>query len=849
MIKLKNVYKQYISKKNDKTTALNNITLEFENNGMTFILGKSGSGKTTLLNVIGGLDCCDSGEIEILDISNKKFDEKDYDSYRNTYVGFIFQDFNLLEEYNVYDNITIALKLQKKTIDESKLNDLLLKLNLIDFKNRKVNELSGGQKQRVAIARALIKNPKIILADEPTGNLDSETSKQVLDLLKEISKEKLVIIVSHDKESAKNYGDRIIEIKDGNIISDSKKNITNIHHNKYKSIESKLPFRECIKLGWSSISHKKAKLFFTILLSTFAMLFLSLSFLLATYNTSKSHARYLKQNNNSYIQIEKKKYSGNFDKKGTTKVLQAKDIENITSLLGSKQYDLVYKFSNEYENVNIVDLMNLNVILDIESDNTDLYTNPELIPEFVEIDNLSRLDNLLGNIPSDFNEIVISNYIADLIIKYGISTNSKNEYNLYEKYYPSDYNELLKTDKRFNLGNLDNVKIVGILQYDLSKFEKLKDSKTINNEIEIGLPKELSELSNFIYNKIYVKKGFVEFYNSKQSNKLSTEYDYEIISNNFELKDSSYNTTINFLNDEIEYYNGNEWIKTKQLNNNEMLLNIQQTKNFNLIDYMEKFEAYMNSHKELDELQAEKDFFANYVDLSIIGKKVKIKINNDESYEDVDNIEIIGLVGKINDKNETYFSKELLSKYVGNNLSVTGIGIIENNEKNLEKYLSIFPINNKYSARTPYSESILLLVETIAMLKKITFYLSIAFVLFTVVLISNFIFTSINYQKRNIGILRALGTRQNDIIKIFVLEGFIISIFTGLISTIGLISVSNIINNTILNGTSMALTPFIINVQVVFTLFITIFAIIIISSVVPLIKFSKMKPVDVIYNK
>ena len=165
MIELKNVVKKYKSKKGHTTTALNNISIKFDNKGMTFILGKSGSGKSTMLNVIGGLDKYDSGDIIILGKSTKNFRKADFDSYRNTYVGFVFQEFNILEDYNVYENIVLALQLQKKDIDKNKIDELLEKLELKNLKTRKVNELSGGQKQRVAIARALIKDPKIILAD------------------------------------------------------------------------------------------------------------------------------------------------------------------------------------------------------------------------------------------------------------------------------------------------------------------------------------------------------------------------------------------------------------------------------------------------------------------------------------------------------------------------------------------------------------------------------------------------------------------------------------------------------------------------------------------------------------
>ncbi|HCC04097.1 MAG TPA: ABC transporter permease, partial [Clostridiales bacterium] len=186
--------------------------------GMVFILGKSGSGKSTLLNVIGGLDKYDKGEIIINGKSTNQFKEKDYDAFRNTYMGFIFQEFNLIEDYSVEQNIKLALELQKKEATDDEIERILKKVELTEVSKRKINELSGGQKQRIAIARAVIKNPEIILADEPTGNLDSQTGEQIWKILKDLSKEKLVIVVSHDKESANIYADRIIEIQDGNII-------------------------------------------------------------------------------------------------------------------------------------------------------------------------------------------------------------------------------------------------------------------------------------------------------------------------------------------------------------------------------------------------------------------------------------------------------------------------------------------------------------------------------------------------------------------------------------------------------------------------------------------------------
>lgn len=220
MLELKNVSKTYTTKKGVNVKALDDVSIKFEETGMVFILGKSGSGKSTMLNLLGGLDKYDEGEILIKGKSSKAFTQSEFDSYRNTYVGFIFQEYNILPEFTVGANIALAMELQGKKADNESLNKLLDEVDLTGHANRKPNELSGGQKQRVAIARALIKEPEIIMADEPTGALDSKTGKQVFETLQKLSKTRLVIIVSHDREFAEYYGDRVIEMSDGKIISD-----------------------------------------------------------------------------------------------------------------------------------------------------------------------------------------------------------------------------------------------------------------------------------------------------------------------------------------------------------------------------------------------------------------------------------------------------------------------------------------------------------------------------------------------------------------------------------------------------------------------------------------------------
>ena len=219
MLEVKNLTKIYKSKRRKKVKALDNVSFTLPGHGMVFIIGKSGSGKSTLLNMLGGLDEITEGEIVVNGNRFSSFSPEDYANYRNTCVGFIFQDFHLLDDLTVGENVALSLDLQRSSSDK-KIAEALKRVDLEGYEKRYPVELSGGQKQRVAIARALVKNPTVILADEPTGNLDSKTTGQVLDLLKEISETKLVLIVSHNLNDADKYADRILELSDGKILND-----------------------------------------------------------------------------------------------------------------------------------------------------------------------------------------------------------------------------------------------------------------------------------------------------------------------------------------------------------------------------------------------------------------------------------------------------------------------------------------------------------------------------------------------------------------------------------------------------------------------------------------------------
>ncbi len=246
MFTVNNVTKIYKSKKRNDCLALDGISFQLPEKGLVFIIGKSGSGKSTLLNLLGGLDCPTSGEIRLCGESITQFSEKQRVAYRRSEIGFIFQDFHLLDNLTVEENIRLSLELER-TNNLNLINDILGKVDLYGYNNRYPKELSGGEKQRVAIARALVKNPTVILADEPTGNLDSNTTKQVMDLIKTISKEKLVIIVSHNLYDAYDYADRIIELASGKILNDLQRNPD--YKDEVQVVEDKLVLPMHKKLG------------------------------------------------------------------------------------------------------------------------------------------------------------------------------------------------------------------------------------------------------------------------------------------------------------------------------------------------------------------------------------------------------------------------------------------------------------------------------------------------------------------------------------------------------------------------------------------------------------------------
>lgn len=465
MIEIKNINKTYKPKSKNKVTAIKGVDLEFSRHGLVFLLGKSGSGKSTFLNILGGLDSANTSRIYINEEKLDRFDETTCSNYRNTYVGFIFQEYNLLSELNVYKNIELALQMLGQTGDNhEKIMNVLKRVGLEGLEDRELDELSGGQKQRVAVARALVKEPTIILADEPTGNLDSETSEQIFELFKELSKESLVIVVTHDAEYAHVYGDRIIEISDGEIVSDSKPKADEDHLDIPKMIKPKLPWEFIFKMSIGNVMNNKLRMVVTSVITAFLVAILSAVYTML-YVHDNVNTDLMSLSNQEHLLLTKTVSQGAFfnftfnegegDQITTEideeKLVLATDVaDNANASIYSKTYII-----NETVPFMIADLGLDSTLYETsyvsESDEAMINTINQTALTFVPIEKHEELlNNFIGDMPTSANEVIINSYIADWMINSGLA---------------ESHQALIDNHVTINLEGLNPLTIVGIQSY------------------------------------------------------------------------------------------------------------------------------------------------------------------------------------------------------------------------------------------------------------------------------------------------------------------------------------------------------------------------------------------------
>ncbi|UQS84359.1 ABC transporter ATP-binding protein/permease [Bombilactobacillus thymidiniphilus] len=496
MLQLKNI-KKYFTVGDTTTKALDDVSVAFRSKEFVSILGPSGSGKTTMLNIIGGLDRYDAGDLIIDGKSTSTFKDKDWDAYRNNTVGFIFQNYNIISHLSIMDNVTLGMTLSgvSNATKQVKAQQALERVGLKDHINKKPSQLSGGQLQRVAIARALANDPQILLADEPTGALDTKTSEEIMNLIQDLAKERLVIMVTHNPQLAKQYSDRIIEFSDGKITNDSNPYQEPSEEPHFNPQRTKMSFWTALKLSFTNIKTKKGRTFLTIFASSIGIISIGVVLSLSNgfqkqINSTQSEALAQMPITISQVTADQKALaSDNSDDtavKGSKVVAQANPLTAAQHInkITPKYVDYIHKIKkSDSKNIAYTYTTGMNLIRKV-------HNHYQTVSFATSTDSSSDSAlNSSGNVfPVDRN---------------GKQTFLKKNYHVLAGRYPTNNNEIiLITDKKNHL-NLDSLKNLG---FQFKNKQTINPDKILNHKIQLIANDDFytqSPIGNFAPNSNY----------------------------------------------------------------------------------------------------------------------------------------------------------------------------------------------------------------------------------------------------------------------------------------------------------------------------------------------------------
>lgn len=803
MLQLKNITKNYLSGDNE-VQALKGIDIEFRENEFVSILGQSGCGKTTLLNIIGGLDRYTSGDLIINGKSTKEFKDKDWDTYRNHSVGFVFQSYNLIPHQTVLANVELALTISGvgKAERKKRAIEALQKVGLGDQLNKKPNQMSGGQMQRVAIARALVNDPDILLADEPTGALDSKTSVQVMEILKEISKDRLIIMVTHNPELAKKYSSRIVKLLDGKIIDDSnpykssEEDVKKARNKKDKSGKASMKFTTAVRLSLNNLMTKKGRTFLTSFAGSIGIigiaLILSLSHGMQSYinrveeDTLSSYPLTIQEASIDVTSmLEAMMGNGEKEEHNDNKIYSRPIVNNILETVSTKlQTNNLEEFKKYLESgdTNIKDYINAiqyeyNLNLNIYKQNEDKtyqQVNPSKVFDELGFGEMMESRQSASSMMSGSMTMTQTDVWTEMLDNQNLL---QSQYDVLAGNWPTKYNEVvLIVDENNEISDytLYSLGIKDIKELNES-MEKIKNKE----KVEAGESESYSydDLLNYKFKILLNTDCYKESGNAWQDMSNDDEYMKNVVDNAEEI------TIVGIIkpNEETVSASGAGMIGyTKELkeyvinkiNETEIVKEQKESPNINVFTGIE-FPENQNSSFDYSQLTDEQRMYMSTLSEAELAELMKNYAENSTATYD-SNLSTLGVVDLNRPSTINIYPKDFESK------DMITTRISEYNDKQTN--------DGKEENVITYTDIVGVMMSSVSTIINVISYVLIAFVGISLVVSSIMIgiitYISVLERTKEIGILRSIGASKKDVSRVFNAETLIIGLVAGLIGIV-----------------------------------------------------------------
>ena len=803
MLQLKDITKNYLSGDNE-VKALKGIDIEFRENEFVSILGQSGCGKTTLLNIIGGLDRYTSGDLIINGKSTKEFKDKDWDTYRNHSVGFVFQSYNLIPHQTVLANVELALTISGvgKAERKKRAIEALQKVGLGDQLNKKPNQMSGGQMQRVAIARALVNDPDILLADEPTGALDSKTSVQVMEILKEISKDRLIIMVTHNPELAKKYSSRIVKLLDGKIIDDSnpykssEEDVKKARNKKDKSGKASMKFTTAVRLSLNNLMTKKGRTFLTSFAGSIGIigiaLILSLSHGMQSYinrveeDTLSSYPLTIQEASIDVTSmLEAMMGNGEKEEHNDNKIYSRPIVNNILETVSTKlQTNNLEEFKKYLESgdTNIKDYINAiqyeyNLNLNIYKQNEDKtyqQVNPSKVFDELGFGEMMESRQSASSMMSGSMAMTQTDVWTEMLDNQNLL---QSQYDVLAGNWPTKYNEVvLIVDENNEISDytLYSLGIKDIKELNES-MEKIKNKE----KVEAGKSESYSydDLLNYKFKILLNTDYYKESGNAWQDMSNDDEYMKNVVDNaekitivgiikpNKETVSSSGAGMIGYTKELKEYV-------INKINETEIVKEQKESPNINVFTGIE-FPENQNSSFDYSQLTNEQRMYMSTLSEAELAELMKNYAENSTATYD-SNLSTLGVVDLNKPSTINIYPKDFESK------DMITTRISEYNDKQTN--------DGKEENVITYTDIVGVMMSSVSTIINVISYVLIAFVGISLVVSSIMIgiitYISVLERTKEIGILRSIGASKKDVSRVFNAETLIIGLVAGLIGIV-----------------------------------------------------------------